>query len=297
MYDLIVIGGGVAGMSAGIYAARGNLKTVIYEKTNFGGELAQIIHIANYPGYDGRGDELALKMRQQAEAAGVEFDYGECREVRVSGKVFDLTIDERTVRARSVLIATGNEPRRLEYELDVPASYCSLCDAPLVKGKNIAVIGGGDSAVQEAIELSHIAKQVTIISRSKLRASPKLQSRALELPNLQIRENNETTKEELEDFEHVFVFIGHLPATKFLPEDVLAADGTVMTGAGVKELSSSLDMLGLDDFARRSDHETLIPGLFAAGDVRFGAVRQVVAAAADGAAAAIEIMHYLDATG
>lgn len=295
--ELAIIGGGPAGLAAGLYAVRSGIDAVLYEKGNFGGELAQIIQIENYPGYIGDGRKLAEDMRQQAEAAGLRTEYGECEHLQQNDSGFLLTIDGEEILSRTVLVAVGNEPRRLDLSVNIPVSYCSLCDAPLVRGKDIVVIGGGYSATQEAISLSKIAKTVTILARSHIKVMGNLRKRLADCKNIQVIENAKITKEKIESFEHAFVFIGHQPATGFLPEIVLAADGTVMTGAGSKELEGSLDLLGLDGLQCRSPHETLIPGLFAAGDVRFGAVRQVVAAAGDGAAAAIEIISYLDRLG
>ncbi len=292
--ELAIVGGGPAGITAGLYAARSGVQAVIYEKGNFGGELAQIINIENYPGYTGDGKILAQKMREQAENAGVIFEYGECEGLETQRDGFLLKIDGEDVTAKTVLIAVGNEPRKLDIDVNIPVSYCSLCDAPLVKNKNVVVIGGGYSATQEAISLSKIAKSVTILARSQIKVVGNIRQRLENCQNIRIIENAKISKEEIEKFEHAFVFIGHLPATDFLPKEILRADGTIMTGASAKELEGSLDLLGLDGLERRSMHETLIPGLFAAGDVRFDAVRQVVTASGDGAAAAIEITDYLD---
>lgn len=275
--DLAIIGSGPAALSAAIYAARAGLKVTVFERGKFGGALSEISHIANYPGFvEVTGQELAENLQKQAAAAGAKIEYGECTKVEAIGsgreRYFRLTIDEEPVETRAVLIATGSEPRPLGFELKVPVSYCSLCDADFAKGKNIAVVGGGNSAVQETLYLAPLVKSATIISHSALKANQCLITKLQDCTNVTICEHVEPTAELLNQYEYVFVFIGKRPATSFLEPSLLDEAGYVAAETG---------------------NSTKVPGLFAAGDVRSGAVRQIVTAAGDGAAAAIAAVEYL----
>ena len=282
LLDVAIIGAGPAALTAAIYLARSGLNVKVFERGRIGGGLSQTAKIVNYPGYSGAGPELAEKFRQQASEFGAEVDYGECTDIKVvdeGDRHFRLEIDGEDITARAVLVATGSEPKQLNFTPDPPVSYCALCDGDFAKDKHTAVIGGGNSAVQETIYLSKIVKDLTLISHSPLKASKALQDNVRELPNVIIRENIEPTADLLNEFDYVFVFIGKQPATGFLRnlgEQLVDDEGFVKTGAGDS-----------------SPHETSIPGLFAAGDVRAHTVHQVVTAAGDGAAAATEIIKFL----
>ena len=283
MIDLVIIGGGPAALSAAIYAARAGLEVKVYERGSFGGILPNIPLLENYPGYSGEGAGLAEVMRRQAEQAGAKLEYGECTLVKVAADAtFQLEIDGEMAKARSVLVATGSRPRELSFTPSAPVSYCALCDGPLVKGKKVAVIGGANSAVQEALFLAKIAQTVTIITHSELKADAKLQNQLSHYPNIRVIEHLEPNPENLQDYDHVFVYIGKLPATDFLQDlakeyAILGRDGYVLADTENPELP----------------HQTVLEGLFAAGDVRTGATKQAIVAAADGAEAAIEIAKYL----
>ena len=272
--DLAIIGGGPAALSAAIYAARAGLNVTVFEKQHFGGTLTEISHLANYPGFDGPGQELADSLKDQAKSAGAKTEFGTCTAISQSDGSFALTIDGEAVLARSVLVATGSEPITLDLATDKPISYCALCDAPLYKDKNVLVIGGGNSAVGEAIYLADIAAHVTLINRSPLRAEPALQAKLRAKSNVEILENTAPDQKQLAQADGIFVFIGKRPASDFLPPAVLGNDGYVKTD---------------------SNFMTPVAGLFAAGDVRAGAVRQAITAAGEGAAAAIAITNYLQA--
>ena len=248
-------------------------------------------------------------MRRQAESAGVAIAYGECTAIRplepsaasaapasddtsaqpaasansvpdAAPARFELTIDGEPVRARAVLLATGSEPRPLPFALTAPVSYCALCDADLAKGQDIAVVGGGNSAVQESLGLAPLVKSLTLITHSALKAEPHLITQLRALPNVTIREHFEPTPDLLNTFARVFVFIGKRPATTCVADlaastpDFYDAAGYVRGGHG-------------------SAHQTAIPGLYVAGDLRSDALRQVVTATGDGAAAAVEISQSL----
>lgn len=308
MLDLAIVGGGPAALTAAIYAARAGLKVKLFEKSDFGGVLPIIPLLENYPGFMGEGRELAQKMRQQAEAMGATLEYGECTKlehaaltsdsavssvgnttpvsennapsVAQASNHFVLTIDDAEVTARAVLIASGSEPKKLAFDLDIPVSYCALCDGALTRDKNVAVVGGANSAVQEALYLANLAAKVTIITHSKLKADKELIDRAQKVTNIDIIENLEPTKSYLAQFDHCFVYIGKTPATSFLDAALLDQDGYLVT-------------VGAGGFA----YQTKIPGLFAAGDVRQGSTKQIITAAGEGAIAAIAITNFLATSG
>lgn len=282
--DVAILGAGPAGLSASIYLARANYKCTVFSSGAIGGALQEISKISNYPGFVGSGPELAEVMKGQTEAAGASIKYGKCAEVRIvegNEARFVLKIDDEDVYARAVLVASGSEPKTLEFEPHKPVSYCALCDGDLVRGKNIAVVGGGNSAAQEALYLANLARKVTIIAHSALKAEKYLQERAAKAGNIEIIEHTEPTTEVLDQFDQIFIYIGKRPASSYLEMmsgEILDDQGYVLTGGGQRK------------------HETVQPGLFAAGDVRAGLIHQVVTAAGDGAIAAIEIIDYLKST-
>lgn len=310
--DLAIIGSGPAALSAALYAARAGLRVSVFERANIGGALCEIAQISNYPGFTGPGRDLAATMRRQAESAGVTIAYGECTTIRplkpsansansaapasddtsaqpaasansvpdAAPARFELTIDGEPVRARTVLLATGSEPRPLSFTLATPVSYCALCDADLAKGQDIAVVGGGNSAVQESLGLAPLVKSLTLITHSALKAEPHLITQLRALPNVTIREHLEPTPDLLNTFARVFVFIGKRPAT------TCVADLTAST-------PDFYDAAGYVRGGHGSAHQTAIPGLYVAGDLRSDALRQVVTATGDGAAAAVEISQSL----
>lgn len=301
--NLVIIGGGPAALTAGLYAARAGLATQIFERANIGGLLGEISQLDNYPGFEGAGADLATVMRRQAEAAGVQIQYGECTTVRplsdgdaaslaspasstpnasltssasAPGSGFELIIDGVAVRAGAVLVATGASPKPLPFPVAPPVSYCALCDGVLAKNRNVVVVGGANAAVQESLYLSRLAQTVTIITHSKLKADAILQSQLAATANITVIEEQEPTPDFLNQFDYVFVFIGRQPATGFL-------------GA----LASEYQLLDSKGYVLTKNYMTAIPGLFAAGDVRAGSLRQVVTAAGDGANAATAISAWL----
>lgn len=274
MLDLAIIGAGPAALSAAIYTTRAGLKVKVFEQKNYGGILAEIPLIENYPGFVGSGEELARNMRTQAEQSGAKFSYGECTKIEKKTDIFVLTIDGEEVSTRTALIATGSKPKELSFKLDIPVSYCALCDGAFTKDKNVVVVGGANSAVQESIYLANIAKKITIITHSQLKADVALLNQLKGHQNITIREQIEPTPEILNQFDYCFVYIGKTPATNFLED------------CGILDQNKYIICEG-------DSHQTKLNGLFAAGDVRVNSIKQVVAAAADGAAAAIEIIQEL----
>lgn len=326
--DVAVLGAGPAGLSASIYLARAGLNCAAFSSGPIGGVLPEISDLANYPGFLGPGRELADLMKKQAEQAGARIEYGTCAEVSLGEPTeFTLTIDDQLVHAHRVLVATGSTPKKLGLRVTKPVSYCALCDGDLVKGKNVVVVGGANSAVQEALYLAKIAGRVTIITHSALKADQILRDKAIKLSNLEIIENMEPTAEFLDQFDHIFVYIGKNPASQCLEnlasstEGLLDENGYIITNDGRKAtndrrtinagriandgrpgsylqdrihggtaLSTRLQSGARDGVLGIYTHETAVAGVFAAGDMRAGVIKQVVTAAADGVAAAIEII-------
>lgn len=287
--DFVIIGSGPAAMSAAIYAARDKKAPLVLERDNMGGLAATISKIENYPGFIGTGAELMQTMRSQAESFGAKFDYGEITKLAQSDAGIDLEIDgDEHLLARAVLVATGTERVRLGIPgEDLPGvSYCATCDGPLIHGQNVLVIGGGNSAVQEAFYLLKFCNKATLLVRSRLRCDDTLRERLEHEPRISVELGVIPTKIEQADQElsvisedgrtfsahNIFIFIGQRPATTFLPAEVLAKDSSIVTD---------------------KNYMTKIPGLFAAGDCRYESVHQVVTATGEGAAAAVAIRNYL----
>lgn len=287
--DFVIIGSGPAAMSAAIYAARDKKAPLVLERDNMGGLAATISKIENYPGFIGTGAELMQTMRSQAESFGAKFDYGEITKLAQSDAGIDLEIDgDEHLLARAVLVATGTERVRLGIPgEDLPGvSYCATCDGPLIRGQNVLVIGGGNSAVQEAFYLLKFCDKATLLVRSRLRCDDTLRERLEHEARISVELGVILTKIEQADQElsvisedgrtfsahNIFIFIGQRPATTFLPAEVLAGDNSVVTD---------------------KNYMTKIPGLFAAGDCRYESVHQVVTATGEGAAAAVAIRNYL----
>ena len=294
--DIAIIGSGPAAFTAAIYAARENLSVTVFERESIGGLTGTISKIENYPGFTGTGAELMQTMRAQAESFGAQTEYGECSALKKLPSHFQLTIDDEPLLARSVIVATGSQRRKLGIPgEDLPAvSYCATCDGPLTTGKDVVVIGGGNSAVQESFFILKYAKSVTIVCHSALTASEVLQARLAAEPRIQLI-TNATSQEfistngklsglkyTLQDgkpktlpTDFAFIFVGMVPATEFLPQKILTPDGSVKT---------------------KPDFSTAIPGIFAAGDCRAGNIKQAIVASGEGAAAALSASKYLENT-
>lgn len=300
VYDTIIIGGGPAGYTAALYAARAGLSTLLLERLAPGGQMGLTGDIDNYPGFDEGidGFTLGMKMQQGAHRFGAQTVYGEVTQVELQGRVKTVTTAGGTYHGRTVIIATGANPRPLglpeEAELlGRGVHYCAHCDGRFYKDKTVLVVGGGNSAVTDALYLSRLAKKVILVHRrDSLRATPVYQKDLTAADNLEIRWNSvvvaihaegKVTGVTLKDThtgetvvvacDGVFVSIGRQPVTGFL-EKTLPLDG--------------LGYIPADE----STH-TALPGVFAAGDVRTKSLRQVITAAADGAVAAHQAEEYL----
>lgn len=299
VYDTLIIGGGPAGYSAALYAARAGLDTLVVERAMPGGQAAITDIIENYPGFDDGigGAELAIRMQRGAEAAGAVTEYREVLSLDLSGEVKRVLTDGGDLAARTVIIATGADPRRLglageDELLGMGVHYCAHCDGRFYKGRTVAVIGGGNTAVEDAIYLSRIAKKVYVVHRrDEFRATRIYLDSLFSTENIEVLRGYTPTELVRDDRLHalvladakgtearrievdaVFVSIGRVPVTGFLPEEIELSDGYVRADEST---------------------ETTVPGVFAAGDVRTKALRQVITAAADGAAAAEAAAKFL----
>jgi thioredoxin reductase (NADPH) len=294
-YDLVIVGGGLAGLTAGLYAARFGLRTCVLEQMAAGGQVLNVEKIENFPGFpEGiAGFDLGPIVQEQAEAAGAEFSMDTAIGLQVDGERRVLRCESSEFVCRSIILAAGSAFRELgipgerEY-LGKGVSHCASCDAPFFVGKSVAVVGGGDSALDEAAVLAAQVGHVTIVHRgSAFSAQLVAIDRLAELPNVETRFNtevaeilgNETVSSlKFRDGDHldvsgVFVFVGLEPNTLFL-RDVLDLDssGHIVVDAQL---------------------QTSVKGVFAAGDIRQGSARQLVSAAGDGASAAVFAAHYL----
>lgn len=304
MYDIIIIGGGPAGLTAGLYAGRSKLKTLIIEKAVAGGQISGTAFVENYPGSidEATGMGLSERMLEQAEEF-CDIKYEDVKEVELDGKVKKIKTDGGEYEAKVVIISSGATHRKL----DVPGekefankgvSYCATCDGPFYTGLDIYVVGGGDSALEEATYLTKFGKSVTIIHRrDEFRASGVVVDKIKENPKIKLEldavvkeikgdkeaetliiENTKTGEiKELKSDDNspigVFIFIGYIPQTEIFEGKIEMNHGYILTD---------------------EDMKTNIEGVFAVGDTREKKVRQMVTAAGDGCIAAVLANRYLE---
>ena len=306
LYDVIILGGGPAGLTAGLYAGRSRLKTLLIEKNQDGGQIALSADVENYPGQLLEGEtgvSLAARMAAQCERFGVERKRDDIQKAELSGEVKRLVGSGGTYEARTVILATGASPRPIgcENEKDFigrGVSYCATCDGAFFRGLDVYVAGGGDSAVEEALFLTRFARKVTIIHRrDQLRAAKSIQEKAFANPKIGFLWDSVVVKAEGSDVLDALtvrnVKTGELTVIKAAPEDgMLGLFGFVgylpNTGLFADQLPLENGYVSTD-----VDMRTALPGVFAAGDVRVKSLRQVVTAAADGAIAAVQAERYL----
>ncbi|KGG80307.1 thioredoxin reductase [Caloranaerobacter azorensis H53214] len=307
LYDVVIIGSGPAGLSAALYAGRARLNTLVIEKERTGGQIVTTDEVANYPGSirNATGPSLIARMVEQVEEFGAKRISDTINEVKLEGKIKVLKGEKGEYKAKAVIVATGAKPRQLncpgEKEFTGKGvSYCATCDADFFTDFDVYVIGGGDSAVEEAIYLTKFARKVTIIHRrDQLRAAKSIQEKAFKnekidfIWNSEVKEikgdgivesmviRNRVTGEETEIHANeedgtfgIFVFIGYMPQTDLF-KGILEMDerGYLLTDENMK---------------------TNIEGVFAAGDCRKKSLRQVVTACADGAIAATQAEKYIE---
>jgi thioredoxin reductase (NADPH) len=297
-YELIIVGGGPAGLCAGIYAVRRKIKTLVLEKGLLGGQLALASEIGNYPGFQKiPGMELARKMEEHAKALGVEFDYSEVLRIEEMGGLKKVSTPGRTYSAKAVIIATGAVHRKLnvpgEEELTGRGvSYCATCDGPLFKGKTVAVIGGGNHACEDATYLADITKKVYLVHRrDELRAE---ECRVAHVKEKGVEFILNTVVEEfigekmLEKIRLKNVKTGR--TTALAVDGVFVAVGVVPAYAIAKELGVKTDEKGYIKVDEKQ--MTNIKGVYAAGDVT-GRVLQVAKAVGEGCVAALSAYEYI----
>jgi thioredoxin reductase (NADPH) len=300
-YDLIIIGGGPAGLTAGIYAVRARLNVILYEKLVPGGQIIVTDWVENYPGFpEGiSGMDLVDKMVEQAKRLGLRIENNEVISLDLSGQVKKVIFPGRTVTAHAIILATGAHPKKLGVQgedafLGKGISFCATCDGPFYKNKAVAAVGGGDTAVQESIFLTRFAKKVYLIHRrDQLRATKILQERAFANNKIDFVWNSVVTRiegsvglekitvknvktGELKELpvDGCFIWVGILPNSGFLP-DTIKTDEYGFVIANHKM-------------------ETSVPGLFAAGDGRSTPLRQIATAVGDAAIAAFSAEHYIE---
>ncbi len=297
VYDMVIIGGGPAGYTAAMYAARAGLSVVVLEKLSAGGQMALTTQIDNYPGFEEGidGFELAEKMQLQAQRFGAETELAEVIDLDLSAGVKKIVTSEGDFYGRTLLIATGANPRKLGAEgeetfVNRGVHYCAACDGMAYRGKTVVVVGGGNSAVADALTLSRIAKKVILVHRrDSLRATKVYHDPLMAAENVEIRWNSDislifgnkkvegiqlkdtlTGSSDHVECDGVFISVGRSPATGLF--------------TGKVELDEAGYIIA-DESTR-----TNVPGVFAIGDVRTKALRQIVTAVADGATA----VHYAE---
>ncbi len=300
-YDLVIIGGGPAGLTAGLYAARARLKVILVEKMVVGGQIVISDWIENYPGFpEGlSGSDLGQRLTEQGKRFGLNIENNEAVSVDLSDPVKTVVLNDRTVTTRTIIIVTGASPKKLgvpgeETFYGKGVSSCATCDAPFFKDRIVAAVGGGDTAVKESLFLTKFVKKVYLIHRrDRLRAEMILQERAFADEKIEIIwdsvltgikgltnvenitvQNVKTKEEKTLSVDGCFIWVGEIPNTKFL------ADGVKLDKNGF--IAADLNM------------ETSVPGVFAAGDVRNTPLRQVATAVGDGAVAAFSAGQYIE---
>lgn len=300
MYDLIIVGSGPAGLTAAIYAARFALDTLVIGSSP-GGQVAESGRIDNYPGFKKvSGVELTRRMIAQVEGFGVEIVRDEVLSIRPQGEGFAVNVGEKFYEARSAILAIGVEPRKLgvpgeEKLIGRGVSYCALCDAPLYKDKVVAMIGGGDSALDGALELSEHAKKIYLIHRrEEFRAKPDFVKRAKRNPKIEFILNTNVTRIKGEDRVESITLDNPYQGRKELSvEGVFIEIGNVPDKALAEGLGLDFDDVGYIEVAE--DMSTNIKGIFAAGDITTSSnnMKQIVTACAEGAIAAKSVYEYL----
>lgn len=305
-HDVIVIGSGPAGLTAALYTARANLRPLVIEGLEAGGQLMLTTMVENWPGHrDGvMGPDLMSEMRQQAERFGAQIVHGDVTSVSLTAPPFRVQLESTEYSARSVILATGASAKWLELGVDRKlsgrgVSTCATCDGYFFKGRDVAIVGGGDTAMEEAIYLSKLATSVRVIHRrDALRASKVMQDKAFKTPNISFIWNTDvidiqdpnrgevtgivlrnlvTGRVSEQPIDGLFIAIGHIPNTQLFKGQIeLDDEGYIRTHSGSR---------------------TSVPGVFAAGDVQDHVYRQAITAAGSGCMAAMDAERYLSGIG
>lgn len=300
-YDIVVVGGGPAGYTAALYGARAGFKTLVLEKLAAGGQMNLTHQIDNYPGYDNGVDGFSLgqQMRAGAERFGAETKLAEVKKLTLTGSPKIVETTEGRYLAGAVILATGANPRKLNIPLETEltgkgVSYCAFCDGMFYRGKTVVVVGGGNTAAAEALQLSRVAKEVILVHRrDTLRATKIYHKPLMEANNVRILWNSAVKALHHED-RLTGVTVENLKTGQV---DRIAADGLFVSIGRQPATELVKGQLTLDESGYIVADEstgTSIPGVYAAGDVRTKRLRQVVTATADGAAAVAAAEAYLD---
>lgn len=300
IYDVIIIGSGPAGLSAAIYAQRAKLSSILIEANYMsGGQMVNTYEVDNYPGLPGiSGMDLGSRMREHAEKMGAVFVQERAQELRLEGEIKNVITNKQEYRAKTVLLATGAKHRMLEVpgEQELSGSgvsYCATCDGAFFRDKTVVVVGGGDVAVEDAIFLARICKEVYVIHRrEELRAARVLQDKLFGLDNVRMIWNSVVTEIQGE-FQVKGVRVRNV-VTDEVRE--LEADGCFIAVGITPNSELAVSQLKMDKggyIEAGEDGVTSIPGVFAAGDVRTKQLRQIITAAADGANCITSIQNYL----
>jgi len=299
-YEIVIIGGGPAGLTAGIYSSRAGLNCILIEKGIFGGQITYAEHVENFPGFPQgiSGLELGEKLSEQAQKQGLKTIAAEVTGLELKGELKLVKTTDGDFTAKVVILAGGAIRRKLGVEGETRltgrgVSYCAVCDGAFFQGQNIAVIGGGDTAITEALHLTKFASKVTIIHRrNQLRATHVLQEKVQSEPKVDFLWNTtvsaiegadmveriklvniETGEKSTKEVGGVFISVGTNPDTNYVK--------------GILPLDENFYIIANENM------ETPVPGIFAAGDIRHNSPRQAVTAAGDGATAAIYAQKYL----
>jgi len=299
-YDLVIIGAGPAGLTAGLHAARARMKVLLLEKAVPGGQILITDWIENYPGFpEGiSGYDLAEKMKKQALDLGLEMDTAEVHGLNLSADIKEIVLKDRSIKAKALIIASGASPRKLgigeDKYMGKGISFCATCDGPFFRDKTVVAVGGGDTAVQEAIFLTKFAQKVYLVHRrDELRATKILQERAFSNDKIEFIwdsvatgvegffgiegvkiKNVKTNAESTIKADGCFIWVGILPNAEFINRAVATDEGGFIIAD--------------------AKMQTNVPGVFAAGDVRDTPLRQVSTAVGDGAIAAVSAEHYIE---
>ena len=300
-YDVIIIGAGPAGMTAALYAARANLNTLLLERGIPGGQMNNTAEVENYPGFDSiLGPDLALKMYDGINQFGVEHGYGNVVEVKDHHDYKEVITDDASYEAKVVIIATGCEHRNLEVPGEAEysgrgVSYCAVCDGAFFRNKKLIVVGGGDSAVEEAIYLTQFADEVKIVHRrDALRAQKIIQDRAFANEKISFIWDSVVEEIKGDDQKVTAVKIKNVKTGETYEE---AADG-VFIYVGLGPLTQAFTSLGITDDAgwilTDERMQTTIPGILACGDARQKHLRQITTAVGDGGIAGQQAYQYIE---
>ncbi len=300
VYDVLVLGGGPAGYTAAMYAARAGLQVAVLERLAAGGQMALTHQVDNYPGFNEGVDgfDLGMRMQKGAERFGAETVFADVQSVELEGKIKKLHTEQGTFYGRTVIVATGANPRKLGLPMEQELTgkgvhYCAACDGMFYRGKTVVLVGGGNSAVADALTLARVAKKVILVHRRDTLRASKIYHEPLEqTENIEFRWNSEVKELRYGDRVNGVVIRNNVTGE----EEVVSCDGLFVSVGREPATALFRGQLELDEagyIVAGESTATNLSGVYAVGDVRTKAVRQIVTATADGAVAAHEIEEFL----